>query len=96
MARNLIAARGQIAAEPVMLALVDRGMGRQEAHELVRRCSMEAGGGATDFERALMARPEVSSRMTRQELDALLDPSNYTGSAEQIVRNVVQAVRARR
>ncbi|HEX9708978.1 MAG TPA: adenylosuccinate lyase [Candidatus Thermoplasmatota archaeon] len=95
MARNLDAARGQVAAEPVMLALVDRGMGRQEAHELVRRCSMAAGAGAAAFAAALVAEPEVSSRLGAPEIQALLDPANYTGSAEQIVRNVVQAVRAR-
>lgn len=95
MARNLDAARGQIAAEPVMLALVDRGMGRQEAHELVRRCSMAAGPDAEAFKRALLGEGEVSSRLGAPEVDALLDPANYTGSAEQIVRNVVQMVRAR-
>jgi adenylosuccinate lyase len=95
MRRNLDAARGQIAAEPVMLALVDHGMGRQEAHELVRRCSMSSGAGADAFERALMAEAEVSSRLSPGELKALLDPANYTGSAEQVVRNVVQAVRKR-
>lgn len=96
MGRNLDAARGQIAAEPVMLALVDRGMGRQEAHELVRRCSLSAGLDAVAFQAALLSESEVSGRLTATELEALLDPANYMGSAEQIVRNVVRAVRARR
>lgn len=95
MRRNLEAARGQIAAEPVMLALVDRGMGRQEAHELVRQCSMASRADADAFKRALLAEGEVSSRLGEGEIDALLDPANYTGSAGQIVRNVVQQVRAR-
>ena len=96
MRRNLEATRGLIMAEPAMLALVDRGMGRQEAHELVRRCSMAAESEGLTLKEALAREGEVSKRLQAADLDAVLDPMHYIGSAEQIVKNVLSEARARK
>jgi adenylosuccinate lyase len=57
---------------------------------------LSAGPDAAAFQAALLSEGEVSGRLSAAEVEALFDPANYTGSAEQIVRNVVQAVRAPR
>ena len=96
MRKNLDAARGLIMAEPVMLALVERGMGRQEGHELVRRAAMAAETTGKEFRDTLLAEPAIAKLLNPAELDALLDPANYIGVSEQIVKNVVAEVRQRR
>lgn len=96
MARNLEATRGLIMAEPAMLALVERGMGRQEAHELIRTCSMAAESRGQTLRDALAGDPAVNKLLKSSELDAILDPANYTGSAGQIVKNVLGEMRSRR
>lgn len=96
MRRNLAATRGLIMAEPAMLALVEKGMGRQEAHELIRRCSMAAESEGLTLKETLAGDSEVSKRLKGAELDAVLDPMNYLGSAEQIVKNVLAEARARK
>jgi len=95
MARNLEATRGLIMAEPAMLALVERGMGRQEAHEVVRRCSMGAEERGVTLKEALLGEPHVSRLLTAGDLEGILNPAGYIGSAEQIVKNVLAEVRAR-
>jgi len=96
MARTLAATRGFIMAEPAMLALVERGMGRQEAHELIRKCSMAAEGSGQTLRDALAGDPEVKKLIKPKDLEAIFDPANYTGSAEQIVKNVLAELRSAR
>jgi adenylosuccinate lyase len=96
MRRNLDATKGLIMAEPAMLALVERGMGRQEAHEVMRRCSMVAEEKGTTMRDALLKDREASKLLKAKDLDTILDPSRYIGSSEQIVKNVLAEVRGRK
>ena len=79
-----------IATENLMMEGVRRGGDRQQLHEIVRVCSMEATarmkeGKDPGLTELLAMRPEFG--MTAQEIEALLDPSLYTGRcAEQVER----------
>ncbi len=79
-----------IATENLMMEGVRRGGDRQQLHEIVRVCSMEATarlkeGKDPGLTALLAARPEFG--MTAEEIEALLDPSLYTGRcAEQVER----------
>jgi adenylosuccinate lyase len=92
MERNLARAGAVIMAESVMLALVGKGMGRQEAHELVRRSSMESQRAGEDFKKHLMASKEVRALMSEKEIDAALDPRTYLGSTGQTVDHILEIV----
>jgi adenylosuccinate lyase len=67
-------------------------MGRQEAHEIVRRCSMECQMKAGDFKRILMESKDVAKLITEEELDSALDPRAYLGNAGQTVDRVLAIV----
>lgn len=93
MRENLERAGPDVMAESVMMALVAKGLGRQDAHELIRAASMRStqrGGRALAEE--LMAEPRVAERLTRGELDSSLDPRSYTGSAERIVELALEHI----
>lgn len=92
MERNLARAGSVIMAESVMMALVQKGMGRQEAHELIRSCSMDSQRACEDFKGYLMAKKEVSSKLNEKELDAALDARAYLGHSGQIVDNILKTV----
>jgi adenylosuccinate lyase len=89
---NLQRAGSVIMAESVMMALVSKGMGRQDAHELIRRCSMDAQKACEDFKKYLMANESVASLMSEDELDAALDPKSYLGSTLATVDNILRIV----
>jgi 3-carboxy-cis,cis-muconate cycloisomerase len=73
MRANLDASGGLVLSERVAVALADR-VGRSEAHELVAEAV-----GAPAFREALLADPRAA--LSAEELDALLDPTTYLGSA---------------
>ena len=93
MRRNLEMAGPDIMAEAVMMALVEKGLGRQQAHEVVRSASMRAHGGEGSFLDALMAEPEVSSRLSEDEARAVLRPESYTGHAERLVELALDSLK---
>lgn len=77
-----------LATENLMMEAVRRGGNRQELHEIIRRCSMEAtrqmkDGGSCDLVSRLAATGAFC--MTEDEMNSLLDPKDYIGrSAEQV------------
>ncbi|WP_457741853.1 adenylosuccinate lyase [Thermococcus sp.] len=90
--RNLYLTRNLIMAEPLMLKLAERGMGRQEAHELVRQLAMKAFEEGRDFLEVVKESEEVRRYLSEEDL-ASLKPENYIGVAPQIVDNVLNHVR---
>ncbi len=83
--RNLMLLRGINLAESVMIELTRRGMDRQEAHELVRESSMQALADSRNLVDVLGERPEVTAYCSRQNLEELLNPDAYIGTAVQQV-----------
>jgi len=94
MRRNLDATGGLILAERIMLVLTEEGMGRQEAHEVLRVASMKAAEEGTDLETALKGLPEVEGTLSPERITELMDPSTYTGRSGEIVDAVAEKARA--
>jgi adenylosuccinate lyase len=90
MKRNLESSKGLIMGESVMIALTKKGVGRQAAHEAVRQAAMKAVEKGDSFAEVLSQDETVSNAMTKEELEAALDPENYTGSASEIVDGIIE------
>lgn len=75
-------------AEPLMLKLTEKGMGRQEAHELVRQLAMKAFHEKRDLLEVVRESEEAMKYLTEEDLESL-KPENYIGLAPQIVDNVI-------
>ena len=79
-----------IATENLMMEGVRRGGNRQELHEIVRSCSMEAtarmkNGEPCDLLSSLAKHSEFG--MSKEEMEAILEPSRYVGRCpEQVSR----------
>jgi 3-carboxy-cis,cis-muconate cycloisomerase len=91
MRRNLDIQKGLLMSEPVMMTLGHK-LGRQMAHELVYEICMEAFTNDEPLREALLKNPEISSRISESELDAMLDPSSYLGMAETFVDRVLASI----
>ncbi|MBR4577107.1 MAG: adenylosuccinate lyase [Clostridia bacterium] len=79
-----------LATENLLMEAVKRGGNRQELHEIIRRCSMEATAEMKEGRECdLLARlaAEKQFGLTREEMESVLDPKLYTGRcAEQVTR----------
>ena len=91
--RNLELTKGLIMAERIMIELAKRGMGRQTAHEVVRRNAMKAYEENRHLKEVLLEDKEVMKYLNKEELDKLMDPKTYIGLAPEIVENVVKELR---
>ena len=84
-----------IATENLMMEGVKRGGNRQELHEIIRACSMDAtakmkNGESWDLLADLSQHPEFG--MTKEEMEAVLDPALYTGRCEEQVERFLAEV----
>ena len=81
--------------ENLMMEAVKRGGNRQELHEVIRKCSMEAtakmkNGEDCDLLVRLSQAPEFG--MTLEEMERLLNPIDYIGRCPQQVENYLAEV----
>ena len=77
MKRNLNLTRGLVFSQRVMLALIDKGLSRQEAYEIVQRNAMKSWRGNKKFLSLLKADPEVTAALPLEELELLFDEQYY-------------------
>ena len=78
MRRNLDLSGGLIMSEAIMLEL-GRQIGRQQAHDAVYEAAQAAFLEGKPFADALAAEPDVSARLTPEQIESMLDPTGYTG-----------------
>jgi len=90
--KNLELTKGLAMSEKIMIALVRKGMGRQDAHELLRRSAMESYEKGEPLKEILLRNPEVKKRFTEEEIDNYLDPRNYIGTAREQVDEVLKTI----
>jgi adenylosuccinate lyase len=77
MQANLDRSGGLYFSEAVLLALVQKGLPRQQAYVMVQRCALAAHAGQGRFRDLLGADPDVSARLSPAELDAAFDLDHH-------------------
>ena len=85
-----------LATENLLMEAVKRGGNRQELHEIIRRCSMEATaemkeGRACDLLARLAAEKQFG--LSLEDMEKVLDPKLYTGRCAEQVTRFVEKVR---
>ena len=80
MRRNLDASHGLVFSQPVLLALIEGGLSRDDAYRVVQRNAMRAWDEQADFRSLLANDPEVSA----VDLDAAFDLSRSLRHLDQI------------
>ena len=88
MAENLDKSYGLVYSQRVLLKLTDAGLARQVAYEIVQRNAMRAWRERRSFLELLTAEPEVSGRVTADELKACFDPAWYLRHVDAIFKRI--------
>jgi adenylosuccinate lyase len=78
MRRNLEASHGLFFSQRLLLALVDAGLERSQAYELVQRKAMRAWEEEQDFETLIRSDSEITSTVAEETLEAVFDLAAYT------------------
>ena len=90
MLENLEKSKGLPMAEAVMTKLVEKGMGRGDAHELMRKCAIKATNENKQLITVLSTDKNISKFFKKGELEQALNPRNYLGESDKIVDNIVK------
>jgi adenylosuccinate lyase len=72
-------------AEVLMLKLVEKGMGRQDAHEIMRVVSMKEGRFIDNVKKD----NKIRELLSESEINDALNPEKYIGYAKEIVDDVI-------
>jgi adenylosuccinate lyase len=73
MKKNLELTRGLVFSQRVMLALIDKGLNRQKAYEIVQRNTTKAWKGNRSFLTLVKADTDVKSALSPEELEKIFD-----------------------
>ena len=90
MRENLENSKGLPMAEAVMTKLVEKGMGRGDAHELMRTCSLKTISENKQLLSVLLENPKITKLLKKKELEDVMNPRNYLGVSDKIVDQVVK------
>lgn len=88
MKSNLRRMGDLVFSEHVMIALIGKGMSREEAYKVAQRNAAKAWEG-TDFRTAVAADPDVVSRLTDAEIDELFSLDHHLRHAGHTLRAVL-------
>ncbi len=88
MKKNLDLTHGLVFSQRVMLALINKGLGRQKAYEMVQRNAMKAWKGNRSFLALLKADAEVTGALPTKELEALFDYQYYLQHVDEIFQRL--------
>jgi len=90
MKKNLEITKGLVMAEAVMTELVNNGMNRQEAHELLRKNSMIAVEKDVQLFGVLKKDKKITEFISEKDLKEIFDsPGNYLGTAKEQIEIVL-------
>ncbi len=82
MRENLDVGDGLAFSQGVLLALIERGLSREEAYGIVQRAAAAAWDEGASFRRRIAADPRVRELLGAEELDALFDPARYLANLD--------------
>lgn len=77
MRRNLELTRGLVFSQRVLLALINKGLNREEAYKLVQKNAMQAWQGKESFLNLLEADKQTLAHLSKSELESLFDYNYY-------------------
>jgi adenylosuccinate lyase len=73
-----------------MITLIRKGMGRGDAHELMRKTSLKAVQKNKSLKEVFIEKNKGLKLLTDKEINDALKPENYLGASEKIVEKVIK------
>lgn len=88
MRANMERSYGLYNSQSVMLALVGKGMSREDAYALVQKNAMESWKKGTGFMGLLMRDRNITRYLAKAEIKRIFDPKNYLKNVDYIFKRV--------
>ncbi len=88
MRRNMERTFGLYNSQRLLLRLIDTGLSREEAYDLVQPLAMRAWEEGRSFEEIVLESSEIADRLSREEIQDVFDPEYHLRRVDQIFDRV--------
>lgn len=89
--KNIAVTGGLIYSQRVMLALIDKGMSREDAYTLMQKIALKCWEEQSSFEVAIRENEQVKNMLRTEELDALFVPDYYLRNVDKIYERFIDS-----
>jgi len=89
MKQNMQISLGLPMAEAVMTALIKKGMGRGDAHELMRTIAHDAAAQKKTLQEMFLEKTKKNPILSVEEVSEIVLPENYLGATDEIIERVL-------
>jgi adenylosuccinate lyase len=91
MQQNLDSTRGLVFSGTLLIALVDNGISREEAYQMVQRHALAAWEGGADLRARVISDADISKRVPAPALEAVFDLKRHLTHVEMIFNRAMNA-----
>ncbi|MBW1945814.1 MAG: adenylosuccinate lyase, partial [Deltaproteobacteria bacterium] len=91
MAENLKKTKGLIFSQQALTKLVEKGIERQRAYELVQRIAMKVWESSQEFKGLIMEDREIAKYLSRKEIEGIFDLDYHLKYVDDIFHRVFDA-----
>ena len=88
MLKNMKLSNNSIFSQRVLNCLVEKGMSREEAYDLIQPLAMRAAAGLTDFKEDISKSKIIEKLLSKKEISILFDTSYYFKNVRAIYERV--------
>ncbi|WP_182201011.1 adenylosuccinate lyase [Paraliobacillus salinarum] len=88
MKRNIDRTYGVIFSQRVLLSLIDQGMSREEAYDIVQPNAMKAWETATPFRQLIEQEDKITATLSKEQLDDCFDYTYHLKNVDQIFKKI--------
>lgn len=88
MKENLGLTKGLVFSQRVMLALIEKGLSREQAYNVVQRNAMKSWKERASFLGLLQSDPNVGRHLSESELEGIFDYGYFLGHVDEIFERV--------
>ena len=88
MRENLELTQGLVFSQRVMLALIEKGLSREQAYKVVQRNAMKSWKERVSFLGLLQSDPDVGQHLSKSELEGIFDYDYFLGHVDEIFQRV--------
>lgn len=86
--KNIDLTKGLIHSQKILLALIDKGLSRDDAYKLIQAKAMKVWDEETDFKTELINDPKILKYLKAEEIEKIFDTSKLLERVDYIFKNV--------
>jgi adenylosuccinate lyase len=90
MKKNLELTKSLPMAESLMTTLISKGMGRGDAHELMRNTALKAASKNKSLKEVFIVENKKLKILSEKEINYALNPLNYLGATDKIIDRIIK------